>query len=76
MNGNKFRRFKMLTLNKTKRILEKLANTKSVTIMVDRNSNLKVRKRKNTVQIEGLIETDKEYLAETIQFYLPHLKIK
>jgi translation initiation factor 1 (eIF-1/SUI1) len=67
----------MLTLEKTKKILEKLAtNTKSVKIVVDRNSSLKVRKRKNVVRIEGLVETDKEYLAEALQFYLPYLKIK
>ena len=67
----------MLTLEKTKRILEKLAtNSKSVTVIVDPNSNLKIRKRKDTLKIEGLIEADKEYLIEAIQFYLPYLKIK
>jgi len=66
----------MLTLEKTKRILEKLANNKSVTIVVDQNSNLKIKKWRNTVKVEGLIETDKEYLIETIQFHLPYLKVK
>jgi len=77
MNGKiKFRRPKMLTLEKTRRILEKLANNKSVTIVVDQNSNLKIKKWRNTVKVEGLIETDKEYLIETIQFHLPYLKVK
>jgi len=77
MNGKiKFRRSKMLTLEKTRRILEKLANNKSVTIVVDQNSNLKIKKWRNTVKVEGLIETDKEYLIETIQFHLPYLKVK
>jgi len=67
---------KMLTLEKTKKILEKLANSKSLTIVVDQNSNLKIRKWKNIIKVEGLIETDKEYLIETIQFGLPYLKIK
>ena len=66
----------MLTLEKTKRILEKLATSKSLTIVVDPSSNLKIRKWKNAVEVEGSIETDKEYLIEAIQFYLPYLKIK
>jgi len=66
----------MLTLTKTRKILEKLATSKNLMVVVDQSSNLKVRKRKNTVQIEGLIETDKEYLVEMIQFRLPYLKIK
>jgi len=66
----------MLTLEKTKRLLEKLATSKSLTIVVDRNSNLKIRRRKNVVRIEGWIEADKEYLTQAIQFYLPHLEIE
>ena len=66
----------MLTLEKTRRILEKLGNNKSLTIVVDRSSNLKIRKRKNVVRIEGWIEADKEYLTQAIQFYLPYLEIE
>jgi len=68
----------MLTLERTKKILEKLSlsNSKSVTIVVDPNSNLKVRKRRNTLKVEGLVEPDKEYLVEAIKFHLPYLKIK
>jgi len=66
----------MLTLNKTRKILEKLKKSQNLMVVVDRNSNLKIRKQKNVVRIEGLVETDKEYLVEMIQFYLPYLKIK
>ena len=66
----------MLTPTKIRKILEKLADSKSVTIMVDQNSNLKIKRRRNTVKVEGLIETDKEYLIEAIQFHLPYLKVK
>ena len=66
----------MLTSNKIRKILEKLATSKSVTIVVDPSSNLKIRRWKNAVEVEGSIETDKEYLIEAIQFYLPYLKIK
>ena len=66
----------MLTLEKTKRLLEKLATSKSLTIVVDPSSNLKIRRWKNAVKVEGSIETDKEYLIEAIQFYLPYLKIE
>ena len=66
----------MLTSNKIRKILEKLATSKSVTILVDPSSNLKIRRWKNAVEVEGSIETDKEYLIEAIQFYLPYLKIK
>jgi len=76
MNGNKFRRFEMLTPTKIRKILEKLAKSQNLMVVVDRNSNLKIRKRKNVVRIEGLIETDKEYLIEAIQFHLPYLKVK
>ena len=66
----------MLTLEKTKRILEKLADSKNLIVVVDQSSILRIRKRKNVVRIEGLIETDKEYLTQAIQFYLPYLKIE
>ena len=66
----------MLTPTKIRKILEKLADSKSVTILVDQNSNLKIKRRRNTVKVEGLIETDKEYLIEAIQFHLPYLKVK
>ena len=66
----------MLTSEKAKEIAKKLANSKSVTILVDQNSNLRVKKRKNMIRVEGLNEIDREYLIETVQFYLPYLKIK
>ena len=66
----------MLTSNKIRKILEKLAKSQNLMVVVDRNSNLKIRKRKNVVRIEGWIEADKEYLTQAIQFYLPHLEIE
>ena len=66
----------MLSLEKAKKIMERLANTENLTIMVDQASSLRIRKRRNAVKVEGLVETDKEHLVETIRFYLPHLKIK
>ena len=66
----------MLTSNKIRKILEKLAKSQNLMVVVDRNSNLKIRRRKNVVRIEGWIETDKEYLTQAIQFYLPHLEIE
>ena len=66
----------MLTLEKTKKIMERLANTENLTIMVDQVSSLRIRKRRNAVKVEGSIETDKEHLIETIRFYLPYLEIK
>ena len=66
----------MLTPTKIRKILEKLADSKSVTIMVDQNSNLRIKRRRNIVKVDGLIETDKEYLTQAIQFYLPYLKIE
>jgi len=66
----------MLTPTKIRKISEKLAKSQNLMVVVDRNSNLKIRKRKNVVRIEGRIETDKEYLTQAIQFYLPHLEIE
>ena len=66
----------MLTSNKIRKILEKLAKSQNLMVVVDRNSNLKIRRRKNVVRIEGWIEADKEYLTQAIQFYLPHLEIE
>ena len=66
----------MLTPTKIRKISEKLAKSQNLMVVVDRNSNLKIRKRKNVVRIEGWIEADKEYLTQAIQFYLPHLEIE
>jgi len=66
----------MLTSNKIRKILEKLAKSQNLMVVVDRNSNLKIRRRKNVVRIEGWIEADKEYLTQAIQFYLPYLEIE
>jgi len=66
----------MLTSNKIRKISEKLAKSQNLMVVVDRNSNLKIRRRKNVVRIEGWIEADKEYLTQAIQFYLPHLEIE
>ena len=66
----------MLTTTKIRKILEKLADSKNLIVVVDQSSNLRIRKRKNVVRIEGRIETDKEYLTQAIQFYLPYLKIE
>ena len=66
----------MLTPTKIRKILEKLAKSQNLMVVVDQSSNLRIRKRKNVVRIEGRIETDKEYLTQAIQFYLPYLKIE
>jgi len=62
----------MLTLEKIRKVAERLSEEK-ITLKVD---YIKIRKWKNTIKIETLDQTNKEYLEECLKFYLPYLEIK
>lgn len=63
----------MLSLEKVREITKRLSKEERIILKI---GDIKIQKNKASIRIESPIEADKEFLKETLEFYLPYIKVR